>query len=109
MQVASGLLTLFKSEADDSIRKKLGNIISKLAEYVANPEDQKGWLVPGGQTGWPELLPTVVQMSNIQVNPNPASCDSALRLLKDLVGTLKQMIVGAQQEMGQLLQTNLAC
>eukprot|EP00427_Karlodinium_veneficum_P011921 CAMPEP_0169096962 /NCGR_PEP_ID=MMETSP1015-20121227/19272_1 /TAXON_ID=342587 /ORGANISM="Karlodinium micrum, Strain CCMP2283" /LENGTH=1123 /DNA_ID=CAMNT_0009157749 /DNA_START=60 /DNA_END=3431 /DNA_ORIENTATION=+ len=107
-EVAGGLLELFKSETDDSIRKKLGNIISKLAEFVANPDDRTGWLAPE-PPGWPALLPTVVALSNIQVNQNPASCDSALRLLKDLVGTLKNVIVACQNDMGQLLQTNLAC
>jgi len=109
IEVAQGLLQLFKNEPDESIRRKLGNTISKLAEYVADPNDPRGWLVPGGQTGWPELLPFVVAMCNVQVNSNPESCDSALRLLKDLVSTLREIVVAFQQDMGQLIQANLAC
>eukprot|EP00406_Dinophysis_acuminata_P044477 CAMPEP_0179310970 /NCGR_PEP_ID=MMETSP0797-20121207/52443_1 /TAXON_ID=47934 /ORGANISM="Dinophysis acuminata, Strain DAEP01" /LENGTH=1117 /DNA_ID=CAMNT_0021020725 /DNA_START=60 /DNA_END=3413 /DNA_ORIENTATION=- len=108
-KVAGEVLNLFKTlgETQPKVQQKVGDVLNKLAESVFDDEDQRGWLAPG-QVGWPVLLPTIFQMADATTNTTVASCESAIRLLKDLVSTCKKDIVGAQAHIGNVVQNALA-
>jgi len=101
--VGQELLKLFEAEQNAPQQKKIGEIISKVAEGAYDKADQRGW-VNNGQPGWPMVLELSFRMANPASNPNGASCESALRLLKELVITLKEEVVKAQAQLGQVLQ-----
>jgi len=107
-QVASSLLGRYEAETVPGIQRKIGDIIVGLTEYVCDKEDPRGHLIIGSPNGWPALLPFVFRMANPAINQKPESCESALRLLKDLSHTLLEDIVEAQQDMGTVLQNALA-
>jgi len=108
-EIAKGLLMFFQNQADEKVQTSLGNCITALAEYVCCEEDPRGWLVQGGSNGWPELLPAMTSMANCQTNTNAVSCAAALKVLKDLIPTMKGEFVRNQQAIGGLLQQALAC
>jgi hypothetical protein len=107
-ETADGLLLLYKNETDEKIRKSIGYAISKLAEYVCDTDDPRGWLVQGGNSGWPELVPTIMQLASPQANNNPSANDSALRLLKELVESCQADVVANQAQVGSLLEQCLS-
>jgi len=107
-QVAAELLTRFEAEAAPKLQKKIGEIIAKLVEYVCDKDDPRGSLSPGAPCGWPALLPQVFRMAHAGTSPRPESCEGAIRLIKEFVPTLKDEIVGAQQELSQILQAGLS-
>jgi len=103
--IAAELLSRFKGEEDSKLQKKIGEVVAKLAECVSD-DDEKGWLAPG-QKGWPTLLPEMLQMADCSQNPNPNSCEAALRLVKDLIQPMREAVVNAQQVLGGLIQNGL--
>ncbi|CAE7672178.1 sal3, partial [Symbiodinium pilosum] len=105
-EVATELLRQYEQEKTPSIQKKIGEVISKLADYVCDTDDPRASL--GAPSGWPALLPQVFRMANTSTALSVESCESALRLLKDCVPTLKDQIVAAKQELGQIIQNGLA-
>jgi len=107
-EVASELLKRFEQETVPKLQKKIGDIVSKLVEYVCDKDDPKGSLAPGNPCGWPALLPQVFRMADPSTNTSTDSCEAAIRLLKDCVSTLKDDIVAAKQQLGQVLQLALA-
>jgi len=107
-ELANRLLQAFEGEALPKMQRKIGTVIAKLADSACDPKDQRGWLAPV-QPGWPALLPMAFRMSNCTTNSNRASCESAIRLLQELVCVLKKEVVGAQAELGVVLQSALAC
>lgn len=106
-EVAAELLRRFESEGSAKVQKKIGEVVAKLAEYVCDKDDPRGSLSPG-TCGWPALLPLIFRMADVSTASSPDSCESALRLLKELVTTLKEDIVNAKQQFGQILQHGLA-
>jgi len=106
-ELAAGLLQLFEAENEPRMQRKIGDVVAKLADSACHPSSQRGWLSPQ-VGGWPQLLPLVFRMSDTSANPNRGSCESSLRLLKELVSTLKKEVVGAQQQLGQVIQNALA-
>jgi len=106
-EVAAELLRRFEVETAPALQKKVGEVISKLAEYVCDSDDPRGSLAQGDPTGWPGLLPLLFRMADATSCTSADSCECAIRLLKDVVPTLKQAIVQAKQQMGQLLQAGL--
>jgi len=108
-EVASGLLIFFEKEQDVKVQGSIGAAITALAEYVCNEEDPRGWLVQGQTTGWPTLIPTMLRLSNCQVNANPASCAVALKVLRELISVMKGEIIRQQQPIGQVLQAGMSC
>jgi hypothetical protein len=105
-QVAAELLNRFEQETALKVQKKIGEVVSKLAEYVCDKEDPRGSLAPG-TCGWPALLPLVFRMADATSCTSVDSCESAMRLLRDVVPTLKDDIVAAKQQLGQILQLGL--
>lgn len=57
--------------------------------------------------GWPGLLQNVLRLANPATNGNVASCESSMRLLKDLVDTFKDDISRASTELGAVVQNSL--
>jgi len=104
-EVATELLRRFEQEASGPLRKKIGEIISKLAEYVCDKEDPRGSL--GDPTGWPGLLELLFKMSDASACTSPDACECAIRLMKDIVPTLKDDIVQAKQQLGHIIQSGL--
>jgi hypothetical protein len=109
VEVAAGLLMFFEKEADEKVQTSIGNAITALAEYVCNEEDPRGWLVQGQSTGWPQLIPAMLQLSNAQANSNAKSCAVALKILKDLIPAMRGEIVRQQTAIGSVLQIGLGC
>lgn len=109
-EVAAELLRRFEQEtALPKLQKKIGEVVSKLAEFVCDKEDPRGSLAPpGSPCGWPALLPQAFRMANAATAASAESCEAAIRLLKDVVPTLKDEIVSAKQELGVILQNALA-
>eukprot|EP00408_Alexandrium_pacificum_P016719 CAMPEP_0171183340 /NCGR_PEP_ID=MMETSP0790-20130122/15229_1 /TAXON_ID=2925 /ORGANISM="Alexandrium catenella, Strain OF101" /LENGTH=1111 /DNA_ID=CAMNT_0011648315 /DNA_START=33 /DNA_END=3368 /DNA_ORIENTATION=+ len=107
-EVANGALRAFEAETQQKLQKKIGELIAKLADSACTTDDKRGWLAPT-QAGWPALLPLVFRMSNAQTNANRVSCESAIRLLTDLVCSMQEQVVGAQQELGVVLQNAFGC
>eukprot|EP00928_Gymnodinium_smaydae_P026158 TRINITY_DN20620_c1_g1_i1.p1 TRINITY_DN20620_c1_g1~~TRINITY_DN20620_c1_g1_i1.p1 ORF type:complete len:1148 (+),score=364.28 TRINITY_DN20620_c1_g1_i1:100-3444(+) len=103
--VAAELLRLFEQESSAKLQRKVGNVIAKLAEHVCDESDPRGHL---DQNGWSGLLPVVFRMADASANANEDSCDCAIKLLQALVPTMKTSIVGAKQQLGQVLQVGLA-
>eukprot|EP00401_Gymnodinium_catenatum_P082994 CAMPEP_0117560190 /NCGR_PEP_ID=MMETSP0784-20121206/53748_1 /TAXON_ID=39447 /ORGANISM="" /LENGTH=1103 /DNA_ID=CAMNT_0005357591 /DNA_START=91 /DNA_END=3402 /DNA_ORIENTATION=- len=104
-EVADELLRRYEAESDPKLQKKIGEVVAKLAECTHDEKDQSGWLT--SQCGWPALLPFVFRMANAPTNPNAASCESALRLLQDLVSEVPDQIGAAQQQVGDILKNGL--
>eukprot|EP00435_Cladocopium_sp_Y103_P038993 s1906_g10.t1 len=102
-EVANELLRRYEQEKSPAMQKKIGEVVSKLAEY----DDPRGSLAPGNPSGWPALLPQVFRMADTSTASSIESCESALRLLKDCVPTLKDHIVEAKQQLGQIIQNGL--
>jgi len=107
-EVANELLRRFEQESNPKLQTKIGDIVAKLVEYCCDKDDPRGSLAPGSPIGWPALLPQVFRMAHSAANPSADSVESALRLIKDIVPTLKDDIVSAKQELGQILQTGLS-
>ncbi|CAK9022165.1 Importin-5 (Imp5) (Importin subunit beta-3) (Karyopherin beta-3) (Ran-binding protein 5) (RanBP5), partial [Durusdinium trenchii] len=107
-EVANELLRRYEQEKSSAMQKKIGEVVSKLAEYVCDKDDPRGSLAPGNPSGWPALLPQVFRMADTSTATSVESCESALRLLKDCVPTLKEQIVEARQQLGQIIQNGLA-
>mmetsp|Transcript_4884 Transcript_4884/g.15357 ORF Transcript_4884/g.15357 Transcript_4884/m.15357 type:complete len:1114 (-) Transcript_4884:70-3411(-) len=107
-EVANGVLRVFEGEATPKVQRKIGEVIAMLASSCSDPKDPRGWLDPAG-CGWPALLPLAFRMSNSSTNANRGSCESAIRLLKELVNTMRKEVVGAQAELGAVLQNALSC
>ncbi|CAE7476192.1 unnamed protein product [Symbiodinium sp. KB8] len=105
-EVAAELLRQYEQEKLPAIQKKIGEVISKLADYVCDTDDPRASL--GAPSGWPALLPQVFRMADTSTATSVESCESALRLLKDCVPTLKDQIVAAKQQLGQIIQNGLA-
>lgn len=106
-QVAAHLLSRFEAISNTNLQQKVGDVIAKLAETVSD-DDQRGWLAPG-QKGWPNLLATVFRLGDpTDASNSPATCEASIRLLKDLVGTYKDEITRAQQQLGAIVQGALA-
>jgi len=107
VEVAAELLRRFQVESNHKMQRKVGEVISQLASLACD-EDNRGWL--GAASGWPELLPMVKCLADPGTNNSARSCECAVRLLKDLVPTLKDQIVSAenQQQLGALLEKVLA-
>mmetsp|Transcript_72239 Transcript_72239/g.224078 ORF Transcript_72239/g.224078 Transcript_72239/m.224078 type:complete len:1116 (-) Transcript_72239:70-3417(-) len=106
-EVANGLLQLFENEADSKLQRKVGDVVAKLADATCDAKDQRGWLAPG-QRGWPALLPMAFRLADASSATSTTRCECALRLLKDLVSTLQEEVVGAQQQLGAVLQNAFA-
>mmetsp|Transcript_15620 Transcript_15620/g.35076 ORF Transcript_15620/g.35076 Transcript_15620/m.35076 type:complete len:1122 (+) Transcript_15620:106-3471(+) len=106
-QVAQEILRLFEAEPNPKLQKKLGDVIVKLADCTYDTESPSGWLAPG-QSGWPALPLLIFRLADASQNANAGSCESALYLLKGLVGVLKQEMMSAQQLLGVVLQAGLA-
>lgn len=106
-QFASELLRLFEAEASPPMQKKIGEVISKLAEYVCNKEDPRGSLAPGGPCGWPGLLQLAYRTANASTASSVDKCVASINLLMDLVPTLQADIIASMQELGQILQLAL--
>lgn len=106
-EVANELLRRYEQEKSPAMQKKIGEVVSKLAEYVCDKDDPRGSLAPGNPSGWPALLPQVFRMADTSTASSIESCESALRLLKDCVPTLKDHIVEAKQQLGQIIQNGL--
>eukprot|EP00929_Paragymnodinium_shiwhaense_P034542 TRINITY_DN18781_c0_g1_i1.p1 TRINITY_DN18781_c0_g1~~TRINITY_DN18781_c0_g1_i1.p1 ORF type:complete len:1117 (-),score=455.11 TRINITY_DN18781_c0_g1_i1:188-3538(-) len=107
VQVAAALLASFQQEPSAKIRRKLGNAIATLAQYVCDSDDPRGHLEQGGN-GWPQLLPSALTMANPVSNANPESCEAAVTLVKELVSTMEKQIVESQAAVGQVIQNCLA-
>lgn len=107
-EVAAELLRRFELEAAPLLQKKIGDIISKLAEYVCDKDDPRGSLAPGDPTGWPGLLPLLFRMADASSCSSVEACECAIRLLKDIVSTLKDDVVQAQQQLGQIIQSGMS-
>mmetsp|Transcript_76341 Transcript_76341/g.182761 ORF Transcript_76341/g.182761 Transcript_76341/m.182761 type:complete len:1118 (-) Transcript_76341:59-3412(-) len=107
-EVANELLRRYEQEKSPAMQKKIGEVVSKLAEYVCDKDDPRGSLAPGNPSGWPALLPLVFRMADTSTASSVESCESALRLLKDCVPTLKDQIVEAAAQLGQIIQNGLA-
>lgn len=105
LEVATELLRRFEQEAAPKLQRKIGEVISKLAEHVCDKEDPRGSLAPGGPNGWPMLLPLLFRMA---AAGSPDAAEAALRVLGDLVATLQEDIVQAQAELSQILQAGLS-
>mmetsp|Transcript_72305 Transcript_72305/g.157002 ORF Transcript_72305/g.157002 Transcript_72305/m.157002 type:complete len:1097 (-) Transcript_72305:209-3499(-) len=105
MEFASELLRLFEVETLPRIQTKIGDVVSKLAEYVCDTEDPRGSLGP--PNGWPALLPLVFRMADPASNQNRESCVAAISLLKACVGTLQDGVVGARTELQTILSNAL--
>eukprot|EP00406_Dinophysis_acuminata_P058007 CAMPEP_0179276760 /NCGR_PEP_ID=MMETSP0797-20121207/34745_1 /TAXON_ID=47934 /ORGANISM="Dinophysis acuminata, Strain DAEP01" /LENGTH=1120 /DNA_ID=CAMNT_0020985329 /DNA_START=47 /DNA_END=3409 /DNA_ORIENTATION=+ len=106
--VAGELLKRFEQEPILRLQKKVGEVVSMLVEYVCDRDDPRARLDPSCSTGWPALLPLVFRMADPSTTSSADSCESALRLLGDIVPTLKDDIVGAKQQLGQILQLGLS-
>ncbi|CAE8588527.1 unnamed protein product [Polarella glacialis] len=106
-EVAAELLRRFEQEANPKLQKKIGEVVSMLVNYVCDKEDPRGSLQQGSN-GWPTALPLAFKMANVTTSTSPEACESALRLLKDMVPTLKDDIVNAKQELGAILQNGLS-
>lgn len=105
--VAAHLLSRFEGIKDAKLQLKVGDVIAKLAETVTD-KDERGWLAPG-QKGWPNLLATVFRLANpTDAGSPPSLIEASIRLLKDLIGTYKDEITRAQQELGVVVQGALA-
>ena len=53
-------------------------------------------------------MPLVFNLSDIELNPRPESCECDIKLLKDLIHTFKDEIMIAEQTIGAVLQNGLA-
>uniref|UniRef100_A0A6U9NR28 TOG domain-containing protein n=1 Tax=Zooxanthella nutricula TaxID=1333877 RepID=A0A6U9NR28_9DINO len=106
-QLATELLGLFERLTNPKLQQKVGEVVAKLADACCDKDDQRGWLAPG-QRGWPGLLQTVFRLANAAGNSNVACCESAIRLVKDLVPTFKDELSQCQQELGAVVQHGLA-
>mmetsp|Transcript_36902 Transcript_36902/g.95239 ORF Transcript_36902/g.95239 Transcript_36902/m.95239 type:complete len:1129 (+) Transcript_36902:187-3573(+) len=106
-EVAAELLRRFEAEPVPKLQKKIGEVVAKLAEYVCDKDDPRGSLAPGQGCGWPGLLEMVFRMADPSSSPSKEACESSLRLLTALVPTLKDDIVAAKQQLGQILQLGL--
>lgn len=107
LPVATELLRIFEAETEPKTQRKVGEVISKLAETACHELDTRGEVVPG-QKGWPDLLPFAFRMANPGTNANAGSCEEALRLLRDVVCVMVNEVVAKQQELGGVLQAALA-
>lgn len=107
-EVAAELLRRFEQEKVPKLQKKIGEVVSKLAEYVCDKDDPRASLAPGSPNGWPALLPLLFKMADATSYTSEEACESALRLLKDVVPTLKEDVVAAKQALGHLLQAGLS-
>lgn len=107
-EIAAELLRRYEAEPNPKLQKKIGEIVSKLAEHVCDKDDPRGSLAPGQPCGWPGLLQMVFRMADAATAPNAAACESSIRLMKDLVPTLKDDICAAAQQLGQVLQNGLS-
>lgn len=103
--VAAELLRLFSVEPIPKLQKKMGEVIDRLAMSVAGPGTQR---VAGMPNGWPELLPMVFRMACPSTSTSADACENAIRLLQELVSTLEQSIIAAQQELSQVIQGALS-
>eukprot|EP00929_Paragymnodinium_shiwhaense_P000928 TRINITY_DN101124_c0_g1_i1.p1 TRINITY_DN101124_c0_g1~~TRINITY_DN101124_c0_g1_i1.p1 ORF type:complete len:1114 (+),score=426.29 TRINITY_DN101124_c0_g1_i1:133-3474(+) len=100
-EVAAGILKLYEGEQNAKLQKKLGEVLQKLA-VCAFGEDQKGWVT--GAKGFPELLQLVFKMADCSQNPNPASCETSIRLLQDLIDAIQDSLGQAQQQLSSIIQ-----
>jgi hypothetical protein len=106
-EVAAELLRRFEMETNQKVQQAIANVIAQLAEGVSDGEDRRGW-VNLEQRGWPQLLQLIFRMADPTTNPVASSCESSLRLLKDLVSTLKEEFGSAQQQVGTIIKNSLA-
>jgi len=100
--VASELIARFQAEGDPKLQKKIGEVVAKLADCVCD-DDERGWLAPG-QKGWPAVLPAMFAMADCSQNQNVSSCESAIRLVKDLIQPMRDGVVAAQAQLGVIIQ-----
>lgn len=107
LEVAAELLRCYEHEQNSRIRRKIGEVVSKLAEFVCDPEDPRGHLV-ADSNGWPALLPLVFRLACPSSALSASVCEDAMRLLKEILPTLKNDIVAAKAELGQVIQGGLA-
>lgn len=105
--VATELLRRFEVETDPKLQRKVGEVVSKLAEVTLDTEDKRGWLTPE-QGGWPLLMPQIFRMANAGTNTSATSCEASIRLLKDLVPNLQEDVITTNQELvSSILQSGL--
>lgn len=106
-EVAAELLRRFEMESNQKVQQAIGNVIAQFAEGAFDLEDRRGWLSLE-QKGWPQLLPLIFRMANPVTNSVTSSCESTLRLLKDLVSILKEELASAQEQIGTIIKHALA-
>jgi len=97
---AAALLSRYESELSSKLQKKIGNIVSKLADCVYDD-------APDHADAWPQLLPLIFRLANTSTATSVESCENSLRLLKDLLSSTRDRIIAAQQELGQIIQNGL--
>lgn len=106
-EIAHGLLMFFENATDSKIQKKIGDVITALADYVCDEEDPRGWLVQGGSCGWPELFQCMLRLANVQASPNPSCCENSFKVVTGLVSSTKGELVRQMQPIGMVLQNAL--
>lgn len=106
-EVAAELLVRFEREPAPKIQKKIGEVITKLAEYVCDKGDQQAHSSLGA-AGWPALLPLTFRLADPATCTSEDSCESAMRLMWELVPTIKDEIVAARQTLEQIIQRGFA-
>lgn len=94
------LLVALGNERERSTRHKVCDTVSMLACHVLDPARSAE---SGG--GWPKLAPALAQLAEAE---DSACRESALRILKDILGTnppvLQQALLGGSSAMAKLLQ-----
>mmetsp|Transcript_24483 Transcript_24483/g.70279 ORF Transcript_24483/g.70279 Transcript_24483/m.70279 type:complete len:1125 (+) Transcript_24483:112-3486(+) len=106
-EVAGELLRLFEGEPMPKLQRKIGEVVAKLAEHVCDKDDPRGSLAPGSACGWPALLPLAFRMADASASASADACEAAVRLLKDLVETMKEEILSARQQLESIIQNAL--
>merc|ERR1719345_523358 len=91
--VSAGLLQVFQAEGDAKMQRKIAEAISELANFLCE------------QSGWPDLLPTILRMA--QPQQTPQNRQAAIRLLQDSLSSLQPQVVQAKQEIGKIVQSSL--
>eukprot|EP00927_Polykrikos_kofoidii_P062400 TRINITY_DN57211_c0_g1_i1.p1 TRINITY_DN57211_c0_g1~~TRINITY_DN57211_c0_g1_i1.p1 ORF type:complete len:1155 (+),score=220.20 TRINITY_DN57211_c0_g1_i1:93-3557(+) len=107
-QFAAELLRSFEAETSPGLQQQIGSVVSKLAEFVCDPNDPRGSLEPNAPVGWPALLPMVFRLSDASNHHSVGSCESALWLMKDLVWALKDEIMAAHCDIERIFQAGLS-
>lgn len=106
-EFAAGLLQRYETEQNPKVQNAISDVISKLAETSCDKTDSRGWIVQGC-AGWPALMPLVLQMGNVSVNPRPESAVCTIKLLKDMIGTFREEIASAGEQLAPLMQSAIS-